>query len=112
MEKIRFPCPCGGKIRWTKEKVIQSGVDCGVLDVEICDRCGNMYLPDDSMKSVEKKLKERGLWGTKRREVKFWKSGNSVTVRFPTDMTHELGLDRVKKGFAYQDGENKLTIEY
>lgn len=111
-KKIRFPCPCGGKIRWTKEKVVQSGVDCGILDVEICDKCGNMYLPDDSMKIVEQKLKEKRLWGTKRKEVKFWKSGNSVIIRLPTEMTHELGLDRVKKGYVYQEGENKLTIEY
>jgi len=111
-EKIRFPCPCGGKIKWTKEKVIQSGVDCGVLDVEVCDKCGNMYLPDDSMRIVEQKLKEKGLWGMERGEVKFWKSGNSVIVRFPTEMTHELCLDHVKKGYVYQEAENKLTIEY
>ena len=111
-DKIRFPCPCGGKIRWAKEKVVQSGVDCGILDVESCDKCGTMYLTGESMQIVEQKLKENGLWGTKRREVKFWKSGNSITVRFPTEMTQELGLDRIKKGFAYQDGEHKLTIEY
>ena len=111
-KKIRFPCPCGGKIRWAKEKVMQQGVDCGVLDVEICDKCGEMYLPDWSMLEVEKKLKEKGLWGMERKEIKFWRSGNSVILRLPTKMTYEFGLDNVKKGNVYKEGENRFVVEY
>ena len=111
-KKIRFPCPCGGKIRWAKERVIQQGVDCGVLDIEICDRCGEMYLPDWSMLEVEKRLKEKGLWGVERKEVKFWKSGNSVILRLPTKTTHDFGLDNVKKGYVYKEGENRFVVEY
>jgi len=36
--KPEYPCPCGGKIRWKRERVIMQGVDCGLLDVEICRR--------------------------------------------------------------------------
>ncbi len=43
MEKLNYPCPCGGKVKWKKEKVVQDGIDCGVLDVEYCDTCGEMY---------------------------------------------------------------------
>ncbi len=112
MEKISFPCPCGGTVNWAKEKVVQEGVDCGVLDVEICNKCGEMYLPEESMRLVESKLKAAGLWGVERKEVKFWKSGNSVTVRLPTEFTKKLGLESVKKGLVYQEGRNKLTIEF
>ncbi len=111
-EKIRFPCPCGGKIKWLKQKVVQDGIDCGVLDVEVCDKCKTEYLPDWSMKIVEEKLKKAGLWGVKRKEVRFWKSGNSVIIRLPTELTHELGLNNIKKGYIYQEGENKFIVEY
>lgn len=111
-KKIRFPCPCGGKIRWAREKVFQEGVDCGILDVEICDKCGTMYLPDWSMMKVEEKLKEQGLWGIKRRDIRFWKSGGSVIMRLPTEMAQEFGLDSIKRGQVYKDGERKFVVEF
>ena len=112
IKKMKFPCPCGGKIRWTKERVIEDEIDCGILDIEICDKCGEEYLPDWSMKIVEGKLQEAGLWGTGREEVKFWKTGNTVTLRFPTKFAQLLGLNKVSKGYVYKEGERKLSIEY
>jgi len=61
-KKINYSCPCGGKIKWLRDKVVQEGVNCGTLDVEICNKCGNQYLPDWSMEIVENKLKNEGLW--------------------------------------------------
>lgn len=64
------------------------------------------------MRVVEKKLKEAGLWGVERKEVKFWKSGNSVTIRLPTEVAQKLGLSKIKKGRIYQEGTQKLAIEF
>lgn len=111
-KKIRFPCPCGGKIKWTKERVVQEGIDCGVLDVEICEKCGTKYLPDWSMEIVEGKLKRAGLWGMERKEIQFWKSGNSIVMRLPTKLTKKLSLSKIKKGYIYPEGENKLVVEF
>lgn len=67
MEKIKYPCPCGGKIEWKKEEVVVDGIKCGILDVEYCPKCGEEYLLEESMIMVEKKLKEAGLWEIKRK---------------------------------------------
>jgi len=112
MKKINYPCPCGGKVKWKKDRVIMEGIDCGILDVEYCEKCGEEYLPGDSFDIVEKKMKEAGLWGVKRKEVQFWKSGKSVILRLPTKLTQELGLNSVKKGYIYQEGKNKIVVEY
>ena len=112
MEKIEYPCPCGGKVKWKKEKVIQQGIDCGILDVEICNKCKSKYLPEESMIVVENKLKENGLWGMERKEIKFWKSGNSITTRFPINLVKSLDLNKIKKGYIYSEGKHKLTIEF
>ncbi|MBU0929796.1 MAG: hypothetical protein KJ623_01870 [Nanoarchaeota archaeon] len=112
MEKIEYPCPCGGKVKWKKERVIQEGIDCGILNVEICNKCKSKYLPEESMLIVECKLKENGLWGVERKEIKFWKNGNSITTRFPVELVKALKLDRVKKGHIYQEGKNKIAIEF
>ena len=112
MTKLNFPCPCGGHIKWRKEKVIQDGIDCGIIEVEVCEKCSEVYLPEESMRIVEKKLKEAGLWGTERKQVKLWKSGNSVTIRLPTSLTKELHLNSIKTATIHQEGKNKLAIEF
>lgn len=110
--EVNYPCPCGGKLREKKDRIVQQGVDCGVLKVSYCEKCGEEYLPEQSMRVVENKLKEAGLWGVERKEVKFWKSGNSVTIRLPTEFAKKLGLSSVKKGHVYQEGSQKLAIEF
>ena len=112
MEKISYPCPCGGYLKWKKEKVIRDGIDCGVLDIEYCKKCGEEYLPEESLELVEAKLKEHGLWGVKRKEIKFWKAGASVTARFPLELVKNLGLNKIKKGYIYQEGKHKIAIEF
>lgn len=109
INKISYPCPCGGKIKWKKEKVIREGIECGILDVEYCPKCGAEYFPDESMQVIEKKLKEAGLWGMQK-EVSFWKSGNSVVVRIPVKIAAALGLKAHMKGNLYKEN-NKLIVE-
>ncbi len=107
-----IPCPCGGVLEWKKEKVLQSGIDCGIIDVEICKKCKTQYLPEESMIIVESILKKQGLWGHQGKEVKFWKTGNTITIRLPTEFTQELGLLQQEKGTLYKEGPRKFAIEF
>lgn len=107
----KIPCPCGGFLELKKEKVVQDGIDCGVLDVEVCNKCQTTFLSEESMLVVERKLKEAGLWGVERKEVKFWKTGSAITIRLPTSMVRKLNLGQVEKGYLSQEGKHKLVIE-
>ncbi len=110
-QPAKIPCPCGGFIEWKKERVTQDGIDCGILDVEICTKCFTQYLPEESMLVVEDKLKKAGLWGVERKEIKFWKTGNSVMIRLPTRIVKKLNLTSVQKGYLHEEGNHKLVIE-
>ena len=112
IKKYNYPCPCGGKIKWKKEKVVQEGIDCGILDIEYCESCGEEYLPEESMQVVENKLKEANLWGMERKEIKFWKTGKAITMRLPVEIVKKLQLGSIKKGYVYQEGNRKLIIEF
>lgn len=57
--KENYPCPCGGKLKWKKDEIIIDGVNCGLLDVEFCENCGEEYFPGEAMEIVETKLKKR-----------------------------------------------------
>ena len=111
MKKLNYPCPCGGKIKWTREKVFQDGIDCGVLDTETCEKCGSKYFPEESMEIIENKLKEKGLWGV-RKEIKVWKSGSSVVIRLPSEISRSMNLTKIKKGYIYPEGKRKIMIEF
>lgn len=110
MKKIAYPCPCGGRIKWKKDKVVIEGLNCGNLDIEYCEKCGEEYLPENTMEIVETKLKEAGLWGIQRKEVNLWRSGNSVVLRIPKDIAKKLNLKPNEKVTLYAEGKNKLII--
>ncbi len=110
MKKIEYPCPCGGKISWKRDKVVIEGIDCGVLDLEYCETCGEEYFPEETMEIIESKLKEKGLWGIQRKEVNLWKSGSSVLLRIPKDIADKLHLKPDEKVTLYAEGKNKLII--
>ncbi len=35
--------PLWGKLTWKKEIVVEQGIDCGILDTELCEKCGEKY---------------------------------------------------------------------
>lgn len=111
MEKIEYPCPCGGKVKWKKEKVLVDGIDCGILDVEICSTCGEKYFPEETMEIVQEKLKKEGLWGVQRKEVSLWKSGNSVLLRLPKELTEILSLRPDQKVRMHNEGKKRIIID-
>lgn len=111
MKKQPYPCPCGGTIKWKKEKVVVEGIECGNLDVEYCQACGEEYFPEETMEIVERKLKQEGLWGTQRKEATLWKSGNSVLLRIPKDIADNMKLKPDEKVTIYPEGKKKLIID-
>lgn len=111
MEKLPYPCPCGGTVKWKQDLVVIDKVDCGFLDVEYCEKCGEMYLPSPSLEIVEEKLKKAGVWGMERKKISFWKSGNSVVIRIPTALAESLGIKPHEEGYIYQEGKHKCIIE-
>ncbi|MBI2672356.1 hypothetical protein HYX16_05465 [Candidatus Woesearchaeota archaeon] len=111
MKKLAYPCPCGGKVEWKTDKVVYQGVDCGVLDIEYCPKCGEEYLPEESMEIVEEKLKKAGLWGIKRKEVNLWRSGSSVLLRIPKDIAKTLNLKPDEKVMVYAEGKKRLVVD-
>ncbi len=106
-----YPCPCGGRVKWQKKNVVIDSVECGTLWIEKCPKCGSEYFPEESINIVEQKLKEAGLWGVQRKEVSFWKSGDSVVMRIPVKVARMLNLKTNQKASLYPEGKNKLVIE-
>ena len=77
-------CPvCGtGTLRKGKVEETMFGIVIGKFPGEICSNCNETFLDEETMKKVEKKAKEIGIWGISKK-IKIVRSGNSLSIRIP-----------------------------
>ncbi|HJH25861.1 MAG TPA: hypothetical protein C5S37_03600 [Methanophagales archaeon] len=61
-EEVPYKCGCGGNLKKTKVKVEFFGIDFGLRDAEVCSACGSEYLNQETLKEIEKEIKERKIY--------------------------------------------------
>ena len=86
-------CPvCSeGKLKIGKVKEELFGVFLGEYKAEICDKCGESFVDEETMLAIETKAKELGIWGLSKK-VKVVHSGNSLAIRIPSSISKFLKL--------------------
>jgi len=103
-------CRCGGKLKRGHGEVKFFGIDFGVKEAEICSRCGAEYISQELMESLEDEIKRRGLFGLEKRG-RVAKSGNSLVIRIPKEITDSLKIKRDMPVIIYPSDSKKLIIE-
>ena len=103
-------CKCGGKLKRGYTEVEFFGIDFGVREAEVCTRCGAEYISQDLMEEVESEVKRRGLFGLERRGH-VARSGNSLVIRIPKEITESLKIRRDMPIIIYPSDSKKLIIE-
>ena len=103
-------CKCGGKLKRGYTEVEFFGIDFGVREAEVCTRCGAEYISQDLMEEVESEVKRRGLFGLERRGH-VARSGNSLIIRIPKEITESLKIRRDMPIIIYPSDSKKLIIE-
>lgn len=103
-------CKCGGKLRSGHTEVEFFGIDFGIRGAEVCDKCGAEYLSQELMVELETEVKKRGLFGLERRGH-VAKSGNSLVIRIPKEITDSLKIRRDMPIIIYPSDSKKLIVE-
>jgi YgiT-type zinc finger domain-containing protein len=105
-------CPICEKGTLKKGKIEEQmfGVSLGTFDGEICDECGESFLDEASMKKVETKAKDAGIWGLAK-NIKVVKSGNSLSVRIPAKIARFLNIKEGEDVILYPEGKKKIVVE-
>lgn len=67
------------------------GIDFGLKDCEVCTKCQSEYLDDQIMQEIETEIKRKNLFALERK-IKVTKSGNSLVIRIPPEITKFSGL--------------------
>jgi hypothetical protein len=103
-------CKCGGKLERGHTEVEFFGIDFGVREAEVCTRCGAEYISQGLMEELESEVKRRGLFGLERRGH-VARSGNSLVIRIPKEITDSLKIRRDMPIIIYPSDSKKLIIE-
>ena len=110
-EKIMpYKCRCGGILKLSKCPVEFYGIDFGIMDCEVCTKCGSEFLSEDIIADIEKEVKKRGLFGLEAK-VQVTKSGNSLVIRIPPDIAKFAGLKYKDFLRIFPVGKGKVEIE-
>jgi YgiT-type zinc finger domain-containing protein len=105
-------CPICEKGTLKKKKIEEKmfGISLGRYTAEVCVKCGESFLDEDSMKKIEAKAKELGIWGLAK-NIKIVKTGNSLSVRIPAKIARFLGLHEGEDVLLYPEGKDKIIVE-
>ncbi|MDI6640552.1 MAG: YgiT-type zinc finger protein [Methanocellales archaeon] len=105
-------CPVCEKGNLKEGKVEEEmfGTSLGRYRAEICDRCGESFVDEETMRAIEQKARQLGIWGLAKK-IKIVRSGNSLAIRIPADIARFLKLEEGKEMFLHPEGTTKLAIE-
>ncbi len=90
-EEIPYKCSCGGSLKKTKVEVEFFGIDFGLRDAEVCSVCSSEYLDQETLKEIEKEIKERKIFALERK-VQVTKSGKSLVIKIPPEIVEFLNI--------------------
>jgi hypothetical protein len=99
-----------GKLRDGKIEEVMFGVPLGKFKAEICDKCNESFVDEKTMKMIEAKAKEEGIWGLAEK-IKIVKSGNSLAVRIPAKIANFLKLKEGEEIVLHPEGTNRIILE-
>lgn len=106
---VKCPICEKGILKKSKERKVFYGIDLGEYPIEKCTKCGEVFTDSKVMREIEKKAKEKGIWGLGRK-TKITRTGNSLAVRIPKQIVEFLKLKEGKEAYLHPEG-NKLVIE-
>ena|SRR3989344_5651716 len=106
---IKCPICEKGELKKGKVKEEMFGVYLGEFNAEICEKCGESFVDSFVMGEIEKKAKEKGIWGLGKK-TKVTKTGNSLAVRIPKEIVNFLKLKEGDTAYIHPE-KNKIVVE-
>ena len=108
MEALK--CSCGGNLKKAHTEVEFFGIDFGIMECEVCAKCGTEYLSNEVMEKIEQEVKKRKLFGLEK-QAQITKSGNSLVIRIPPEIAKFSGMRYKEHVRIYPAAKNRIEVE-
>lgn len=104
-------CPeCNGELEETEKDIDVLGTIIGQFKCEVCKVCGSTFLDEETMKLMEEKTKEMGLFGMEK-TTKVSTSGNSLIIRINKNLADFLQLNDNSNVRVYPIDKRRFIVE-
>ncbi len=101
---------CGkGTLRKKKVDYILLGRNLGKYDALVCDACGETVFSGETFSLVEKKAKEKGLWGLAAK-TRIGTSGNALDVKLPKLIIDFMHLEKGQEVLIEPVDEKRFQV--
>ena len=101
---------CGGKITRQTANYDYLGEHIGRYDAEVCSKCGEVVFDEGVSDEIERKVKEKGLYGL-RASTKVGIAGSSFVIRITKKLAQFLKLHKGVEVQIHPESRNRLVIE-
>lgn len=100
---------CEGK---TEKKLVEHkefGVSLGKFRADVCKKCGETYFDEKTAEEIQKKSKEKGLFGLAKK-AKIAEIGNSIAIRIPKEIATLMKLKKGEEVTIIPEDKHDLRI--
>ncbi len=86
------------------------GIDFGMQKCERCAQCGTEFLDETTVEKIEQEVKKKNIFGLERK-VTVTKSGNSLVMRWPPEITKFINLHYKDTLRVFPISKKKIEVE-
>lgn len=110
--KMAKKCPACDRGALKKGPVEEEmfGVKLGKYWAEVCNKCGESFVDEETMRKIEIRAKAVGVWGLAKK-TKVIRSGNSLAVRIPAEIAKFAHLAKGIELVLHPEGKKKIVLE-
>ena len=103
-------CPiCGSRLGRSRVRYEYLGHDLGTYAGWRCSGCGEAFFGEKASAEIERRSKQLGIWGLKRR-TRVARAGNSLVVRIPAEIARALSLRKGSEIEIKPGGRQKIVL--
>lgn len=99
-----------GNLKKKKVEYKLYGIVIGEYQAEVCDKCGETYFDSNALEKIEKKTKELGLFGLRKR-VKVGTSGNALDIKLSKRFVDFFNIKKGQEVEIEPVDKNRFEVE-
>lgn len=102
---------CGkGNLEKKKVEYTLYGIKIGGYPAEVCDKCGETYFDSDALGKIEKRTKEMGLFGL-RKKLRVGTSGNALDIKLSKRLVEFFNIKKGQELEIEPINKNRFEVE-
>tara|TARA_Y100000310_G_C20565846_1_gene755434 strand:- start:83 stop:415 length:333 start_codon:yes stop_codon:yes gene_type:complete len=102
---------CSGKLEKKKVEYKEYGVSLGKYSALVCQDCGENFFDSKTVDIIQKKSKEKGLFGISAKKTKVAQVGNSLAIRIPKDIALFTNLKKQGEVRIIPKSKTQILVE-